>query len=75
MVIRSYMLEKPPAPSAATRALHWTIVPLVINGLGALEGQLERAAIAVRRSPANALSAALALGLVFALFPRRRPRL
>jgi|GEM_PF-4410870 len=67
MVTRSYMLEKPPAPAAAARTLRWTIVPLIINGLGALEGQLERAAVAVRRSPTRALSAALALGLVLAL--------
>jgi hypothetical protein len=72
MVTRSYLLEKPTAPSAAMRSFHWTAVPALINGLGALEGQLECIALAVRQSPARTLGAALALGMVLARVPGAR---
>ena len=62
MVHRSYMLKKPPGPTAVGRFLHWRAFPAAINGVGAAEGALERLATAVRRSPFPILGLALAFG-------------
>jgi hypothetical protein len=74
MVTRSYMLKKPRGPSAASRYLHWHAMPAVIDGLGALETRMEQVAMAVRRSPARPLGAALALGVVLGCLRARKAR-
>jgi hypothetical protein len=74
MVTRSYMLKKPRGPSAASRYLHWHAMPAVIDALGALEIRMEQVAMAVRRSPARPLGAALALGVVLGLLRARKAR-
>ncbi len=74
MVTRSYMLKKPRAPMAASRYLHWHAMPAVIDVLGAAEVRLDQVAMAVRRSPARPLGAALALGFVLGCLQARKAR-
>ncbi len=74
MVTRTYLLDKPPAPSPAARFVHWNVEPVVINGLGAAEARIERLAEAIRRMPLRALGVALALGMLLAARPARNTR-
>jgi len=74
MVTRSYMLNKPRGPLAATRYFHWHAMPAVIDVLGAAEVRLEQVAMAVRRSPALPLAGALTLGVVLGLLRSREAR-
>jgi predicted secreted protein len=70
MVTSRYALQKPRAPSPAARYLHWNAVPSIINALGAIEAQVERLAVTVRRAPAPTLAAAFTAAFVLALLPR-----
>jgi len=75
MVTREDLVTKPRGFSAARRYLHWHAAPAMINGLGAIEGELERLAVAVRRSPARTLGAAVTLGVLLSFVrPRQRGR-
>ncbi len=74
MVTRSYILKKPRGPSAARHYFHWYAMPAVIDVLGAAEERLEQVAMAVRRSPARPLGAALTLGVVLGLVRSRKAR-
>jgi hypothetical protein len=72
MVDRSYMVKKPPPPSAVTQFVHQRAFPVAIDAAAAMEQALNRAAIAARGRPLIALGLALGIGGVMALLATRR---
>ncbi len=73
MVSRAYLLDKPGGPSTPKLFLDQTIMPILINAAGAVEGLLERVAVRTRKRPIHTLGAALGLGTLTMLLavPRR----
>lgn len=73
MIGPRYMLHKPSGPSAPKVFLDQKVVPAMIDASGALEGVLERVAVAARRMPIATLAASLGIGTLVTLLtvPRR----
>ena len=67
MVSRAYLLEKPGGPSKPKLFLDQTVVPLLINAAGAVEGVLELVAVRTRKLPIRTLGTALGIGTLTAL--------
>ena len=75
LIDRDYLLEKPPGPSAPKRFFDQRIVPLAVNGAGALEVGLVRAAGRSGLRPSVIVSVSVAALTLSALTMfRQKPR-
>ena len=71
-VNRDYMLKKSSGPSGPKVFLDQVVVPGLVNGVGAVEGGVERLAAAARRNPLLAVGLVAGAGLVLATWRGRR---
>lgn len=71
MVSQSYVLEKPPPPSAAKVFFDQRVMPVAIDAAGAVEARVERLAGHARRQPIVAVSVAIGVGVLLSMLMGR----